>query len=260
MLQRASLMVHDDSLPLDDEWNARLDIPTDRMFAASTHLIFVGEETIGQHTLHAAEAFTVLSGMLDHIPGVTQHARNDPDSGLSLRLTGVYKPPRNTAEDAAGAEDAAVEARFSAQVLLQSTYSSCAELQVLLQLLPLAADNRYEDSNEKLAARGRAIEALAAELHSRFLTRRKMNGGRQPITASSMAAAAPLLKLPRALQGAAGGRDGAGLGSAAGASVGGGLGGGGELVAKGPLRGILKRPADAIANARPPSPLSTDRV
>jgi hypothetical protein len=174
-LQRATSAMFDsirDGPPLDDEWNARLDMPTDQMLAASTHLIPVGDALTGQHTLHAAEAFTDLSAMLDHIPGVTQHARDDPDSGLTLRLTGVYKPPCNAAEDAA------VGARFSAQVLLQPQPSESLvlpRLEILLQLLPLPENNRYNDSNEKLAARGKAIKALAAELRSRFGTRQKMD-------------------------------------------------------------------------------------
>lgn len=167
-----------DGVPqLDDVWNVRLDIPTDRMFVASTHLILVGEETVGQRTLYAAEAFTTLSGMLDHIPGAAQQTRGDPDSGLSLRLTGVYKPPCDADDDTIDDDDDGVEARFSAQVMLQPLLQDGAashRLVVLLQLLPLNHD-RYNDSNEKLAARGKAIEALATEIRAGFATKRLMN-------------------------------------------------------------------------------------
>jgi hypothetical protein len=92
---------------LGDEWNARLEMPTDGMFVASTHRVMVRDVSSAQHTLYAGEAFTALSGLLDHIPGAWQYTRNDPDSKLSLRLTGVYKVPCDASDDR-------VEARFYA--------------------------------------------------------------------------------------------------------------------------------------------------
>ena len=159
-----------DGPQLSDEWDVRLEAPTDRMFAASTHWISVRDVTVGQHTLYAADAFSELSGLLDHIRGVVQRARGDPDSGLSLRLTGVYKP--------CDAADEAVEARFSAQVLLPPPLdgTSCRQVNVLLQLLPLGEDgDRYHDSTEKLMARGAAIKTLADALRALYETKRKMH-------------------------------------------------------------------------------------
>lgn len=160
-----------DGPQLSDEWDVRLEAPTDRMFEASGHWIPVRDVTVGQHTLYAADAFSELSGLLDHIRGVVQFARGDPDSGLSLRLTGVYKPPCD-------APDEAVEARFSAQVLLPPPLDGGPRRQVnvLLQLLPLGEDgDRYHDSTEKLMARGAAIKALADALRALYDTKRKMH-------------------------------------------------------------------------------------
>ena len=186
-LQHASTMMHNGAAQPGDEWNVRHEIPHDLAFAASTHLIWVGDVTVGDRTQNAAEAFTDLSAMLDHIPGVKQFTREDPDSKLSLRLTGVCHP--SDGAEAADAHDDAEGARFSAHLLLQPAAPQGVALQpaapqavasrrleVLLLLLPPAVVDRYDDTNELLAARGKAIKKLADELRSRFATRRNLKG------------------------------------------------------------------------------------
>lgn len=166
----------------DAEWDERLEVPTDRMFDASTHWLHVRDVAVGQKTMHAAYAFAELSGLLDHVEGVEQHARTDADSGLSLRLTGVYRPPCEPSTEA-------VEARFAAQVLLlesSTVLSLAAQLErkqpvkVLLQLLPLGDKPGFVDSTEKLAARGVAIQALAETLRARYRTKEAMQNAGNP--------------------------------------------------------------------------------
>lgn len=174
-LQQANSMMHSVPALPGHEWNVRLETPTDLMFANSTHLIWVDDVTIGMW--NAAEAFHDLSSMLDHVHGVTQDTRNDPDSKLSLRLTGVFMQPDDADDESADAHVNAQEARFSAQILLQQPSKHGAtshRLDVLLQLLPLEVGDRYDDKNEKLAARARAIKALADQIHAHFATLRNL--------------------------------------------------------------------------------------